>query len=134
MNLIGDPYAGVKHDFNLAVGGEPWVNPAAFCTPGAAGCPGTSNPAGNLGRNALYGPGFADVDLSVFKNIPIRERLRLQLRAEMFNVFNRKNVATGAGSVGSNGVVSDTIGDYNGAPGLGPGEPFNMQIAAKIIF
>jgi hypothetical protein len=134
VNLIGDPYAGVKHDFNLAVGGEPWVNPAAFCTPGSAGCPGTTDPAGNLGRNALYGPGFADVDLSVFKNIPIRERLRLQLRAEMFNVFNRKNLATGAGSVGSNGVVSDTIGDYNGAPGLGPGEPFNMQIAAKIIF
>jgi len=134
MNLIGDPYAGVKHDFNLAAGGEPWVNPAAFCAPGSAGCPGTTDPAGNLGRNALYGPGFADVDLSVFKNIPIRERLRLQLRAEMFNVFNRKNLATGAGSVGSNGVVSDTIGDYNGAPGLGPGEPFNMQIAAKIIF
>jgi hypothetical protein len=134
QNLIGNPYAGVSHSFNLAAGGEPWVNPGAFCTPGAAGCAGTTDPAGNLGRNALYGPGFADVDLSVFKNIPIRERLKVQLRAEMFNVFNRKNLATGAGSVGSNGVVSDTIGDYNGAPGLGPGEPFNMQLAAKIIF
>ncbi len=89
---------------------------------------------GNLGRNALYGPGFADMDLSVFKNFVIRERLQLQLRAEMFNVFNRNNLATGAGSVGSNGVVSDTIGDFNGAPGLGPGEPFNMQLAGKIIF
>jgi hypothetical protein len=29
---------------------------------------------------------------------------------------------------------SDTIGDYNGAPGIGPGEPFNMQLALKIIF
>jgi hypothetical protein len=134
QNLIGNPYAGVNHSFDLAAGGEPWVNPAAFCTPGAPGCGGTTDPAGNLGRNALYGPGFADFDLSVFKNIPIRERLRVQLRAEMFNVFNRKNLATGAGSVGSNGVVSDTIGDYNGAPGLGPGEPFNMQLAAKIIF
>jgi hypothetical protein len=124
----------VDHSFSLAAGGEPWVNPAAFCTPGAAGCAGTTNPAGNLGRNALYGPGFADLDLSVFKNLPVSERLRVQLRAEMFNVFNRKNLATGAGSVGSNGVVSDTIGDYNGAPGLGPGEPFNMQLAAKIIF
>jgi len=52
----------------------------------------------------------------------------------MFNVFNRINLATGAGSVGSNGVVSDTIGDFNGAPGLGPGEPFNMQLAGKVIF
>ena len=133
MNLIGDPFAGVDHSFSLAAGGLPWVNPAAFCVPGP-GCAGTTNPAGNLARNALAGPGFADFDLSVFKNIPIRERLRVQLRAEMFNVFNRKNMASGAGSVGSNGVVSDTIGDFNGAPGLGPGEPFNMQLAAKIIF
>jgi len=31
-------------------------------------------------------------------------------------------------------MVSDTIGDYSGAPGLGPGEAFNMQLAVKIIF
>ena len=29
---------------------------------------------------------------------------------------------------------TDTIGDYNGAPGVGPGEPFNMQLALKLIF
>jgi hypothetical protein len=66
----------------------------------------------------------------------------------MFNIFNRKNYATGAGSVGagtctisstcpsgfSGGVVGDTIGDFFGSPGLGPGEPFNIQIAAKIVF
>jgi hypothetical protein len=132
VNLIGDPYAGVSHSFVAGVG-EQWVNPNAFCMAGAAGCPG--NPLqGNLGRNALYGPGFADVDLSVFKNIPVGERLKVQLRAEMFNVLNRINLASGPGSVGSNGVVGDTIGDFNGAPGIGPGEPFNMQIAAKVIF
>ena len=89
---------------------------------------------GNLSRNKYYGPGFADVDFSVIKNIPITERFKVQLRAEMFNLFNRINLASGAGSVGSNGIVNDTIGDFNGAPGLGPGEPFNMQLAAKIIF
>jgi hypothetical protein len=52
----------------------------------------------------------------------------------MFNVFNRKNLASGAGSVGSNGYLYDTIGDFNGAPGLGPGEPFNMQLVGKIVF
>jgi hypothetical protein len=31
-------------------------------------------------------------------------------------------------------MVSDTIGDFNGAPGLGPGEAFNLQLVAKIIF
>ena len=70
----------------------------------------------------------------MIKNVQITEGLKLQLRAEMNNVFNRKNLATGAGSVGSNGSVGDTIGDFNGAPGLGPGEPFNLQIAAKISF
>jgi hypothetical protein len=30
--------------------------------------------------------------------------------------------------------VTDTIGDYNGAPGIGPGEPLNLQLALKIIF
>lgn len=63
---------------------------------------------------------------------------------ELARAFRRKhrdraeipglNLASGAGSVGSNGVVNDTIGDFNGAPGLGPGEPFNMQLAGKIIF
>jgi hypothetical protein len=135
LNLVQNPFQGVSHTFNLKLyGGEPWVNPAAFCTPGSAGCPGPSDPAGDVARNSFYGPGFADVDLSVIKNIQIVERVKLQLRAEMFNFFNRKNLATGAGSVGSNGVVGDTIGDFNGAPGLGPGEPFNLQIAAKIIF
>jgi hypothetical protein len=133
LNLVSNPFTGVNQTFRAGVG-EQWVNPAAFCVPGSAGCPGTTNPAGDLSRNRFSGPGFADVDLSVFKNIPITERLRIQLRAETFNTFNRKNLASGAGSVGSNGVVADTIGDFNGAPGLGPGEPFNMQLAAKIIF
>jgi hypothetical protein len=87
-----------------------------------------------LAANVLIGPGFADLDLSVFKNIPLKERFKLQLRAEMFNVLNRINLASGAFSVGPNGVVGDTIGDFNGAPGLGQGEPFNLQIAAKVIF
>jgi len=134
LNVIGNPYAGINTNFNLAIGGEQWVNPAAFCVPGSAGCPGTSNPLGDLSRNALVGPGFADVDLSVIKTFTVKERFRVQLRAEMYNMLNRINLATGAGAVGSNGVVTDTIGDFNGAPGIGPGEPFNMQLVGKIIF
>jgi hypothetical protein len=99
------------------------MNPAAF-GPGPA----------TIGRNKFYGPGYGDVDLSVFKNIPLRERLKIQLRAEMFNMFNRINLASGPGSVNGNGTVTDTIGDFNGAPGIGPGEAFNMQLAIKIIF
>jgi len=125
-DLIGDPFAGVSHSFSAANGGEQWVNPAMFVQ--------TPTSLGNLSRNKFYGPSFKDVDFSVFKNIPITERLKIQLRAEMYNLFNRINLASGAGSVGGSGLVTDTIGDFNGAPGLGPGEPFNMQLVAKIIF
>ena len=127
-DLVGDPFAGVSHTFSAAAGGEQWVNPAAF------NCSTPTTFLGNLSRNKFYAPGYGAVDLSVFKNIPIGERLKVQLRAEMFNLLNRINLASGGGSVGSNGFVSDTIGDFNGAPGIGPGEAFNMQLAAKIIF
>lgn len=131
LNLIGDPFAGVSHAFHQATG-EQWVNPAAFCVPSPNCLP--DDPNGDLSRNKFYGPRFADVDISIIKNIPITERFKLQLRAEMFNIFNRINLATGGGSVGSSGYVTDTIGDFFGGPGIGPGEPFNMQLAGKVIF
>jgi hypothetical protein len=144
----------VSHSFSHALAGKnsgvQWLNPAAFCNPTAKdpvtklpdpGCAGLP-----VGRNRFVGPNFKDLDLSVIKNIPIKERLSLQLRADMFNVFNRINFASGVGSVGTSctedftlhhctstfGQVNDTIGDFNGAPGLGPGEQFNMQLAAKL--
>jgi hypothetical protein len=101
-----------------------------------------------VSRNKFAGPNFKDVDLSVIKNVPIKERLSLQLRADMFNMFNRINFASGVGTVNLScaedlvahhcttgagfGQVNDTIGDFNGAPGLGPGEQFNMQLAVKL--
>ena len=132
-NQISNPYAGAKQ---AKVGGN-WLNPDAFTDP-AAGEFGTSR------RNAYVAPGFGSFDLSVFKNTKIGERVNTQLRAEMFNVFNRINFApplsTGSGSYNPNYTTPsgfalyDTIGDFNGAPGIGAGEPFNMQLGLKIIF
>ena len=48
---------------------------------------------GDLGRNAIYGPGYANLDFSISKNTQITERLGLQLRAEFFNLFNHPNFA-----------------------------------------
>ncbi|HMD10179.1 MAG TPA: TonB-dependent receptor [Candidatus Acidoferrum sp.] len=135
LDLIANPFAGVSHSFSAANGGEQWVNPAAFCVPGAVGCTGPTNPLGDLARNKYYGPGFKDFDFSIFKNFSITERIKLQLRGEIYNIGNRINLASGAGSVsGSTGFITDTIGDFNGAPGLGPGEPRNAQLVGKIIF
>jgi carboxypeptidase family protein/TonB-dependent receptor-like protein len=125
-DLIGDPYAGVSHAFNKD--GVTWLNQSAFADP-AAGLFGTS------GRNAFYGPGYASVDFSVLKNTKITERINTQFRIEMFNLFNRVNLAPPSNTNGSGlGISADTIGDWNGAPGIGPGEAFNMQLGLKIIF
>jgi Carboxypeptidase regulatory-like domain len=168
LNLVGNPYAsanGVTIDHKFVPGtGTLWVNPTAFCDPNAGdpGC--TGSPYGNLARNKYYGPGFGDVDLSFIKNIPIKERVKLQLRADFFNLLNRINLSGGfpgeyaAGGIGSPyagnvcsqvstthrcsanfsttgfGKVTDTIGDFNGAPAIGPGEARNIQLVAKIIF
>ncbi len=157
LDLIGDPYKGVNHKFSAANGGTQWWNPAAFAVPTGGPCPNTTTGfCGNLSRNKFYGPGFADVDFSVFKNIPITERLKIQLRAEMYNLTNRINLSQGSTAVGSTcgaanpkspvlaqrtctssssfGLVNDTAGDFFGAPGIGPGEAFGMQLVAKIIF
>ena len=104
-----------------------WIDLSHF----ALAAPGTF---GTLRRNQFYAPGYSDVDLSVFKNTKVGEKVTVQLRAELFNVFNRINYAAPSGSFGGSALLSDTIGDANGAPGIGAGEPFNAQFGGKIIF
>ncbi|MCS6952842.1 MAG: TonB-dependent receptor [Bryobacterales bacterium] len=48
---------------------------------------------GNIGRNTLFGPGFYQTDLSIFKTFQITERWSAQFRAETFNLFNNVNLA-----------------------------------------
>jgi outer membrane receptor protein involved in Fe transport len=128
-NQVGNPYSGAKQ---AKVGGQ-WLNASAFADP-AAGTYGTSQ------RNAYVAPGYGDFDLSVFKNTKIGERVNTQLRFELFNLFNRTNFAPPLDSFQPNySTIStlqlyDTIGDFNGAPGIGEGEPFNMQVGLKITF
>jgi hypothetical protein len=56
---------------------------------------------GNLGVGAVRGPAFRSVDFALAKNIRLRERINLQLRADAFNGFNYtplSGVTTGANS------------------------------------
>ncbi len=66
-----------------------WFNPNAFLTE-----PNNSGFYGNLGRDTLLGPGLATWDFSVAKETAIRESLRLQFRAEIFNLTDRANFNT----------------------------------------
>jgi len=83
-----------------------WFNPAAFLAP-----PAGSGFYGNLGRDTLTGPGLATWDLSFLKDTPIRERLHLQFRGELFNLLNRANFNTPNTVVFTSAtVVSPTAG------------------------
>ena len=132
-NLIPgtNPFAGVSHNVVKSAGNPgyvQWFNGADFADP----APGTF---ATTRRNQFFNPGFADADVSVFKNTKLTERATLQLRAEMFNVTNRINLAPiGAPQTGAGATIGSTIGSFFGAPGIGPGEPFNTQFAGKIIF
>jgi hypothetical protein len=134
---IGDPFKNVPPDNqpNYAY----WFNPAAFALP-------AHGTYANQPRNEFYGPNTYQVDFSVFKNTKITERFTAQLRFEIFNLFNTRDLAppaspgvgliTSSNQVSSSGLgqITSTLGNAIGAPGIGPGEPRNMQIALKLMF
>ena len=126
-NLVGDPYANVVQPATPQ--SLQYFNPAAFAAPAL----GTY---GNLGRNALYGPGFKTVDLSIFKTTKMSGGASVQLRCEIFNLFNTINWANPGATLSSStsfGIITNTR-NANNAPGIGSGEPRNVQLAAKFLF
>ncbi len=127
VDLAGDPFAGTSSQ--IVGGAIQYLNKSAFTQP-------ANGAFGNEPRNKYYGPGFGTVDFSTFKNTKITERFTAQLRIELFNLFNRTNLPNPNTTLssGSFGKITDTIGDANGATGIGSGEPRNLQLALKIIF
>ncbi len=89
---------------------EQWFNTDCFVPLSLAE---TATRRGNAGRNTIRGPDFQRVDLSLFKNIPLRRQHELQLRIEAFNVFNRINYAQPGNRIGDSnyGVITATNGD-----------------------
>jgi hypothetical protein len=127
VDLVGDPFAGVTQPANTTV--RAFFNPAAFALP-------ARGTFGNLGRNAISGPGFSAVDFSVFKTTAVRERASIQFRFEVFNLFNRSNWANpgvSRASATSFGLITNTR-NGGSAPGVGPGEPRSVQLALKVLF
>lgn len=106
-----------------------WVSPVAGTGTTVCYC------YGNERRNSVYGPGFGTVDVTLVKRTKITERLNSELRAEIFNIANQANFANPSGSISSSsfGVLTQTR-NGSSAPGLGFGEPRNMQFAVKLSF
>ena len=105
-----------------------WFNPAAFVIP-------PLGTIGNTARNSLYGPSFRHFDLSLFKDFTLTERVKLQFRAEAFNLTNTPsyfvandqndapttNAVQGAGF----GKIVTTNPNYT---------PRALQFALKLVF
>ncbi len=131
-DLVGQPFANVTQPTNASgnwANGYRWFNYQAF----APQAPGTF---GNTARNQFNGPGFNAVDFSIFKTTTITERLKAQFRVEIFNLFNRLNLQgpdTTVADGSSMGLITGTVQSGN-APGIGAGEPRNVQLALKLIW
>ena len=120
----------------LESGGVRWLNPAAFAAPQ----PGTF---GNLPRNYLRGPSFAQFDLMVSKDVRFTQSQSLQLRVEVFNIANRLNyenpatvLPNGAPGVpftdAQAGTFGYMLGPLNRTVGLGTAR--QVQISARYLF
>lgn len=85
---------------------SPWFSAASFTAPAANGV------FGNTGRNFLSGPGFFNLDGSLFKLITYRERYNLEIRGEAFAITNTPQFANPGNVLGSSnfGYVTSTIG------------------------
>jgi hypothetical protein len=152
-DVVGNPFSGTHSP-------DAFVNLSAFhvpCTLNPAGdgfadacIQGTQHP-GNMGRNSLIGPHFRQFDFSVFKDTQISERLKVQFRAEFYNLPNHPNFASplypgfsaaadynGVDPVSGRGIgffpLTQT-GDVGvGNPFLGGGGPRGIQLALKFLF
>lgn len=141
----GGTFGGFARRPNVVQGVDPYCsnysvptcqyNAAAFSAPAAG-------QYGNAGRNLLRGTDFAQVDASFFKNTKLSERTSLQLRLEIFNLFNFANYADPSGglscggSVGTCsefGVSNSTVGNQLGGL-LGFGGPRQIQLSARFNF
>ena len=120
-------------------------NPAAFTDPPVD--PSTGNPTrqGNVPRNFLRGFGATQWDFAVHRDFPIHESLKLQFRAEMFNVLNHPNLGPPFSQFGQGGFGLSTqlLGQYLSGGNLGGGAfsplyqiggPRSIQFALKLMF
>jgi len=131
LYLFGSQYPGGKA-----------FNPGAFTAPPTDPKTGKFL-QGDLGRNALRGFGATQWDLAVHRDFPIRESVKLQFRAEMFNVLNHPNFGQPDGLLFSPtfGKATQMLGQSlagNGSTGLNPlyqiGGPRSIQLALKLFF
>jgi Carboxypeptidase regulatory-like domain len=109
-----------------------WINPAAF-TPNAIGT------YGDVGRNALRGPGYFGFDLQLSRSFRMTERYRLQVIANAFNIMNHTNFVGGFAPAGqpagaTYGTVTTALNSSTFGQVTGAYDPRILQFALKLFF
>lgn len=122
---------------NPDVAGGKEINKAAFSIP-------TGAVQGDLGRNALRGFGTTNVDLTLRRQFRIHERLALQARGDLFNIFNHPNFGPPINYMSSpqfgqsTQMLGASLGSGGQNGGLNPlyqiGGPRSVQLALKLLF
>jgi hypothetical protein len=113
----------LNHPQNPALDGAGWL-PALPCF----------NLRGNARRNVVVGPGFANLDFSIYKNTAfLSDRFATQFRVEFFNVLNHTNF--------QGPLSNNVLFDQTGAPVAGAGaltqtthDSREIQIALKLLW
>jgi hypothetical protein len=101
----------------------------------------TSGRAPHFRRNSMPGPGIRNVDARVSRDIPIHEKIKMQIFVEAFNVANRRHIISQSTSAysftGTNTISAITTGTLFGAPTSTSSVlfgPRQMQFTAKLFF
>jgi hypothetical protein len=113
-DMVCDPNNNAPHLF------QQFYNTACFANP-----PAGVNRVGNAGRNTIQGPSTTRFDATLAKNIKVGESKAIQLRWEVFNIFNHTNFTT----LGLNVTTPSTYGFVTATR-----DPRIMQLGAKFIF
>lgn len=114
------------------------VNTACFSDSSFAG-PTAETAFGNLGRNALYGPGYQDIDTSLYKRFMVTERMYFQLGVSAYNLFNHPNFAPPNHNVGlpGFGLITGDVSPPTSAYGAFQGSAVSGRVAVlngKFVF
>jgi hypothetical protein len=123
-NLIGNPYSGGN------IGGSQILNPQAFAVPAL-------NTFGNLGAYNVFLPNWYNWNGSLVKSWYLHERLKLDVRLEMYNVLNHLSIsAVNTGSFNGvktvNGAVVSNTGNWGAESGTT--DPRNLQASMRLSF
>jgi hypothetical protein len=105
-----------------------WFNTKAFSVPSgqaASTAAGKTLIVGDAGRNIIFGPGYTNEDISLFKVLSLPREMKFQIRFEAFNLLNTAHYDNPIGNLAAGKQFGTITGGYS---------PRVMQFAGRLTF